>query len=241
MLTMHPDERRRVVRLLGGLTLIGHVRGGGLRRATLEWQPSAHDLSEDDRVVMFRISSGEHERERAVAGPPPELRETRTLPAKLICVAPTELLEATRIVSEPRPQLGARRQLRFPCVQRCSLPRHPSRPEAVDQDSVPVRTVRWLVHALQSDIHCMPPYAPLVRLQMAQTGRTRAGWSWPHNALLEFATKPTATPSLRQLLRYRDERSDDWADIIDMLTMHPGSRRKVVAAARGDRGGRQWV
>jgi hypothetical protein len=31
-----------------------------------------------------------------------------------------------------------------------------------------------------------------------------------------------------QLLRYRDERGDDWADIIDMLTMHPEARRKVA-------------
>ena len=31
-----------------------------------------------------------------------------------------------------------------------------------------------------------------------------------------------------QLLRYRDGRGDDWADIIDMLTMHPGERRRVV-------------
>jgi len=29
-------------------------------------------------------------------------------------------------------------------------------------------------------------------------------------------------------LRYRDGRGDDWADIIDMLTMHPEERRKVV-------------
>jgi hypothetical protein len=33
-----------------------------------------------------------------------------------------------------------------------------------------------------------------------------------------------------QLLRYRDERGDDWADIIDMLTMHPDARRKVARA-----------
>jgi hypothetical protein len=31
-----------------------------------------------------------------------------------------------------------------------------------------------------------------------------------------------------QLLRYRDERGDDWADIIDMLTMHLGARRRVI-------------
>ena len=31
-----------------------------------------------------------------------------------------------------------------------------------------------------------------------------------------------------QLLRYRDEHGDDWADIIDMLTMHPEVRRRLV-------------
>jgi len=113
MLTMHPEARRKVVRIWERSTLDRPWQEGGLRRAALERQPSAHDLGEDDRVVVLRISSGENERERAVARLPPELRETRTLPAKLICVAPTELLEAIRIVPEPRPQLGARRQLRI--------------------------------------------------------------------------------------------------------------------------------
>jgi hypothetical protein len=31
-----------------------------------------------------------------------------------------------------------------------------------------------------------------------------------------------------QLLRYRDERGDDWAAIIDMLTMDPDARRQVA-------------
>jgi hypothetical protein len=31
-----------------------------------------------------------------------------------------------------------------------------------------------------------------------------------------------------RLLRYRDRRGDDWADIIDMLTMDPDARRQVV-------------
>jgi hypothetical protein len=29
-------------------------------------------------------------------------------------------------------------------------------------------------------------------------------------------------------MRYRDGHGDDWADIIDMQTMHPEARRKVV-------------
>ena len=31
-----------------------------------------------------------------------------------------------------------------------------------------------------------------------------------------------------RLLRYRDGRGDDWADVIDMLTLHPEARRKVA-------------
>jgi hypothetical protein len=43
-----------------------------------------------------------------------------------------------------------------------------------------------------------------------------------------------------RLIRYRDENGDDWADIIDMLTMHPEARRKIVRllgeiAADGER------
>ena len=30
------------------------------------------------------------------------------------------------------------------------------------------------------------------------------------------------------LPRYHDQRGDDWADIIDMLTLHPEARQKVV-------------
>ncbi len=31
-----------------------------------------------------------------------------------------------------------------------------------------------------------------------------------------------------RLLRYRDSEGGDWADTIDMLTMHPEARRSVV-------------
>ena len=31
-----------------------------------------------------------------------------------------------------------------------------------------------------------------------------------------------------RLVRYRDERGDDWADIIDFLTMYPDARRQVA-------------
>jgi hypothetical protein len=38
----------------------------------------------------------------------------------------------------------------------------------------------------------------------------------------------TVTPVSSQLLRYRDGYGDDWADIIDMVTLHPEARRKVA-------------
>ena len=31
-----------------------------------------------------------------------------------------------------------------------------------------------------------------------------------------------------QLMRYRDENGDDWADIIDFLTMYPDARQRVA-------------
>ena len=31
-----------------------------------------------------------------------------------------------------------------------------------------------------------------------------------------------------RLMRYRDQNGQDWADIIDFLTMHPEARRQVV-------------
>jgi hypothetical protein len=40
------------------------------------------------------------------------------------------------------------------------------------------------------------------------------------------------------LLRYRDERRDDRADIIDMLTMHPDEGPEGGSAAWRDRGRR---
>jgi hypothetical protein len=31
-----------------------------------------------------------------------------------------------------------------------------------------------------------------------------------------------------RLMRYRDENGQGWADVIDLLTMHPDARRRVV-------------
>ena len=64
---------------------------------------------------------------------------------------------------------------------------------------------------------------------MPQTGRTRAGWSWPISR--STSSRPSDRDAISsQLLRYRDVRGDDWADIIDMLTMHPDARRVVASA-----------
>ena len=39
-----------------------------------------------------------------------------------------------------------------------------------------------------------------------------------------------------KLLRYRDGHADDWADIIDMLTLYPDARRRVVRLLGESRG-----
>jgi hypothetical protein len=66
---------------------------------------------------MFAVSRGVDKGERAPAGSAPELRQARALITKLLDVAATELLEATRIMSEPLPELRARGQLLVPCVK----------------------------------------------------------------------------------------------------------------------------
>jgi hypothetical protein len=33
-----------------------------------------------------------------------------------------------------------------------------------------------------------------------------------------------------RLMRYRDQNGQDWADMIDFLTMHPDARRRIVRA-----------
>jgi hypothetical protein len=48
------------------------------------------------------------------------------------------------------------------------------------------------------------------------------------SASLRQWTMPTAGVIASALLRYRDEAGDELADIIDLLTMHPDARRKVV-------------
>jgi hypothetical protein len=37
-----------------------------------------------------------------------------------------------------------------------------------------------------------------------------------------------------RLMRYRDQNGQDWADIIDFLTMSPDARRSVMRVARRD-------
>jgi hypothetical protein len=39
------------------------------------------------------------------------------------------------------------------------------------------------------------------------------------------------------LMRYRDQNGQDWADIIDFLTMHPEARRQIVRLLGGRDGG----
>jgi hypothetical protein len=42
------------------------------------------------------------------------------------------------------------------------------------------------------------------------------------------ATRSSATRSRHSWMRYRDQNGQDWADIIDFLTMYPEARRRVT-------------
>lgn len=45
-----------------------------------------------------------------------------------------------------------------------------------------------------------------------------------------IATKPTATRSPRERMRYRDWNGQGWADIIDLPRMYADARRRIVRA-----------
>jgi hypothetical protein len=57
------------------------------------------------------------------------------------------------------------------------------------------------------------------------------------NALIRDQADRDAVSS--QLLRYRDQNGQDWADIIDMLTMYPEQRRRVARLLAEIDAGRQ--
>jgi hypothetical protein len=44
----------------------------------------------------------------------------------------------------------------------------------------------------------------------------------------EFAWMRDRDAISSRLMPYRDQNGQDWADIIDFLTMHPAARRRVV-------------
>ena len=45
--------------------------------------------------------------------------------------------------------------------------------------------------------------------------------------ILDQADRGAISP---QLIRYRDQNGDDWADVIDFLAMYPEARRQVACA-----------
>jgi hypothetical protein len=54
--------------------------------------------------------------------------------------------------------------------------------------------------------------------------RRQAAWC----PVLDELTEVRRYAISSRLMRYRDQNGQDWADIIDFLTMHPDARRQVV-------------
>jgi hypothetical protein len=63
---------------------------------------------------------------------------------------------------------------------------------------------------------------------MTMTSRRILSSQCPTDGAEVEGSSETATRSPRRWLRYRDGRSDDWADIIDFLRIRPDARRRVV-------------
>ena len=144
------DTSRRWVEHRDGLTV---AQRSSSRRAIAGRKSTSHDLGQDRRVVVLRISCGVHQRERSGACSPAQRGELGAPWSKLLDVAAPELLVASGIVPEPLPQRRARRQVLRPLVELRPLARDASRPESIDQDAVAVGRRGRIVRALHSNVH----------------------------------------------------------------------------------------
>ena len=114
---------------------------------------------------------GVDERQGPLARAPAQLAQLRLLRRQLAAVATAELGEAGRVVAEPLPQLGARRELARPLVEAGVLARDAARPEPVDQHAVAVGGGRRLVGALEPHVHLVA--APRSTRARSRPGRPR--------------------------------------------------------------------
>src|SRR5690606_20399981 len=79
-----------------------------------------------------------------------QLRVAGELPS----IALDETVPTRGIVAEPSPELGARRHLAAPLVDRRRFTAEATRPETIDQHAIAVVGSRVVVHAPQPDARC---------------------------------------------------------------------------------------
>ena len=106
-------------------------------RCTLR-KTASQDLGQNHGVVVLGVASRIDEGQRAPSRPAPKFRDPCALVAKLVLVAPAELLEAAGLVAEIPPELGAWRQLTVPLVKVGMLAGYPTGPQPVDQYAVAI-------------------------------------------------------------------------------------------------------
>jgi hypothetical protein len=70
--------------------------------------------------------------------------------SQLVPVPPLELGPSSWVVAEPPPELCGRGNVFHPFVDRCVLLAQPARPQAIDQNALPIRPRARLVYPLQS-------------------------------------------------------------------------------------------
>ena len=111
------------------------------------------DPRQHDRVVVLGVTRSVHERQRALPGSAAQLAQLLLLPGQLGRIAAAKLREALRVVSEPAPQLTARRQFARPLVQPAVRSLDAARPQSVDQHPIAVGGRRAFVGALEPNLH----------------------------------------------------------------------------------------
>src|SRR4051794_12859889 len=120
-------------------------------------QPQLQLLLERDRVVVLGVLGAEDQGDVASFGPPDQLLERARTLLEFPGVTLPELVPFLRVVPEPFPEAGARRQILEPYVDPEVVLGDAPRPDAVDQNATAVALRGRFVGAFQTDRHGITP------------------------------------------------------------------------------------
>src|SRR3954451_21713250 len=130
--------------------------GSGLRTGRVcsraERSCIAHDVCDDDSVVVLLVACGVDDRDGPAPCATSQFEDVIAPVDELATVSRAKLIEPGGVMGKPAAQLVARRELTRPLVEARALPRDATWPHVVDEDAVAVAAVGFVVDALDAHV-----------------------------------------------------------------------------------------